>query len=177
MGEDEPTQQGALGLALAYKLLGLHIPLPKRYTTVMNVKGADVAVSIKPLHALAFSIGRRMVFCSYGIVFNEGGQLRIGHYPVEYPIDILGDLAVHLQMRDVTLKATWFHESRELGAVREVSFETRHHEIRADEVLVLCEDLSNETSAVYRVHQPWKPEVPPGNGRICCPLLPDNSPV
>jgi hypothetical protein len=56
---------------------------------------------------LAESLGRQV---PYGIIFNEGRQLRIGHYPIEDSIDLLGDLTIHFQLGYISFHATGLHE-------------------------------------------------------------------
>lgn len=47
---------------------------------------------------------------AYWIIVNERGELRIRHYPIEDSINLLGDLAVNLQLGYISFHATGLHE-------------------------------------------------------------------
>jgi hypothetical protein len=57
---------------------------------------------------------------TYRIIVDERGQLRIRHDTVESTIDIIGKIAMHLQVLNFSFKSAWFHEVRELRTVRKM---------------------------------------------------------
>lgn len=116
------TKQCSLGLSFPDELLCSDKTLLEGDRAVFDFEGADTAIAIEPLLSCQlscyFGIEDSYQFAHW-IILDEGRELGIGHHPVECPINVFRDLAIHLQIQNFSFHSAWLHEPGKLRAVWE----------------------------------------------------------
>lgn len=117
------TKQCSLSLSLPDEFLCSDKTLPKGDRAIFDFEGTDTAIAVEPLLSCQlscyFGVEDSDQF-AYWIILDEGRELGIGHHPVECPINVFRDLAIHFQIQNFSFNSAWLHERGELRAVWEI---------------------------------------------------------